>query len=37
LHELLNAALDSGFALTKVDEPGDRDPPLFLAFRATKR
>jgi SAM-dependent methyltransferase len=37
LHELLNAALDNGLALTTVDEPGDRDPPLFFAFRATKR
>jgi SAM-dependent methyltransferase len=37
LHELLNAALDNGFALTTLEEPGDRDPPLFLAFRATKR
>jgi SAM-dependent methyltransferase len=32
---LLNAIAGSGFAVTAVEEPGDADPPLFLALRAT--
>jgi len=36
LAALLNAALESGLALTELAEPGDTDPPLFLGFRAVK-
>jgi hypothetical protein len=36
LADLVNAIVH-GFALTDAEEPGDADPPLFLAFRATKR
>jgi ubiquinone/menaquinone biosynthesis C-methylase UbiE len=35
LAAFLNAFLDSGFALKEFEEPGDLDPPLFLAVRAT--
>jgi len=37
LAALLNAAIEGGFALTELAEPGDTDPPLFLGFRAVKR
>jgi SAM-dependent methyltransferase len=37
LSTLLNAAFASGLTITKLVEPGDRDPPLFLGFRAEKR
>jgi SAM-dependent methyltransferase len=37
LSQLVTALLDTGLTLTAVEEPGERDPPLFLAFRATKR
>jgi SAM-dependent methyltransferase len=37
LPTLLNTALESGLAIGEVIEPGDRDPPLFLGFRAQKR
>jgi SAM-dependent methyltransferase len=33
---LLNAVIRSGFAIAHVEEPGDLDPPIFLALRATK-
>jgi SAM-dependent methyltransferase len=33
---LLNAIIRSGFTITQVEEPGDDDPPFFLAIRATK-
>ena len=33
---LLNAIVSSGLAISHVEEPGDDDPPLFLAVRATK-
>jgi SAM-dependent methyltransferase len=38
LSSLYNAVVAGGFAVTALDEPGERDPPLFLvlsAFRAT--
>jgi ubiquinone/menaquinone biosynthesis C-methylase UbiE len=31
---LLNAIVRSGFTIAQVEEPGDADPPLFLAIRA---
>jgi SAM-dependent methyltransferase len=34
---LVNAIIDSGFMINAIEEPGDADPPLFLAFRTTKR
>jgi SAM-dependent methyltransferase len=37
LSRLVAAVLDSGLTLTRFDEPGERDPPLFLALRAEKR
>jgi SAM-dependent methyltransferase len=37
LAALLNATLQSGLTFTAFEEPGDRDPPLFLGFRAKKR
>jgi SAM-dependent methyltransferase len=36
LPELLNAAADSGLTLTRFEEPGFTDPPLFFGFRASK-
>lgn len=33
---LLNAIVDSGLAIAQVEEPGEADPPLFLAVRAEK-
>ena len=33
---LLNAIIRSGFTITQVEEPGDEDPPLFLAIRSMK-
>lgn len=33
---LVNALVSSGLAIAEVEEPGDTDPPLFLAFRLTK-
>jgi ubiquinone/menaquinone biosynthesis C-methylase UbiE len=36
LASLLNALITAGFAPQLFDEPGSRDPPLFLAFRAAK-
>jgi SAM-dependent methyltransferase len=38
LSSLYNAVVAAGFAVAALDEPGERDPPLFLvlsAFRAT--
>jgi SAM-dependent methyltransferase len=32
----LNAIIRSGFTIEQVDEPGDADPPIFLAVKATK-
>jgi SAM-dependent methyltransferase len=37
LSDLLNAVLDTGLILTRVDEPRAEDPPLSIAFRAEKR
>jgi len=37
LAALLNAVLDTGLILTRVDEPRTEDPPLSIAFRAEKR
>jgi SAM-dependent methyltransferase len=31
---LLNAIIGSGFTISKVEEPGEGDPPLFLAIRS---
>ena len=36
LAELVSAILDAGLTLVSLDEPGERDPPLFLALRAEK-
>jgi SAM-dependent methyltransferase len=36
LADLLNAVVRSGLGLTRVEEPGDDDPPLFLMLEATK-
>jgi ubiquinone/menaquinone biosynthesis C-methylase UbiE len=36
LASLLNALLAAGLTPELFDEPGTRDPPLFLAFRASK-
>ncbi len=33
---LLNAIVRSGLTITQVEEPGEADPPFFLAIRATK-
>jgi ubiquinone/menaquinone biosynthesis C-methylase UbiE len=33
----LNAIIRSGFTIEQVEEPGDADPPLFLAVKATRR
>jgi SAM-dependent methyltransferase len=33
---LLNAIVRSGFTIEQVDEPGDADPPLFLAVKSTR-
>jgi hypothetical protein len=32
----LNALLRSGLVLQEFEEPGELDPPLFLAVRATR-
>src|SRR4051794_11478062 len=37
LSHLIAGVLDAGLTLTTFDEPGERDPPLFLALRAEKR
>jgi SAM-dependent methyltransferase len=37
LSTLLNAAFESGLTISRVAEPGDRDPPLFFGFGAEKR
>ena len=37
LSELLNAVLDTGLVLMRLDEPRDEDPPLSIALRAVKR
>ena len=37
LARLVAGVLDAGLTLTTFDEPGERDPPLFLALRAEKR
>jgi SAM-dependent methyltransferase len=37
LSRLIADVLDAGLTLTTFDEPGERDPPLFLALRAEKR
>jgi hypothetical protein len=34
---LFNTIIDSGFTITRVEEPGDADPPIFLAVKSTKR
>jgi SAM-dependent methyltransferase len=34
LAHLLNAILGAGFTIERVEEPGDADPPLFLAIRS---
>jgi len=36
LADLVNAIIRSGFTITQVDEPGEADPPVFLALRSTK-
>jgi len=36
LADLLNAIIQSGFTVTRVEEPGEEDPPFFLAIRTTK-
>jgi SAM-dependent methyltransferase len=33
---LLNAIVNDGFTIERVEEPSDADPPLFLAVRSTK-
>ena len=33
---LVNAIIDSGLVINAIEEPGDSDPPFFLAFRTTK-
>jgi SAM-dependent methyltransferase len=33
---LMNAIVGSGFTISDVEEPGDADPPLFLAVKSTK-
>jgi len=33
---LLNAIIRSGFTITQAEEPGEADPPLFLAIRTAK-
>jgi SAM-dependent methyltransferase len=33
----LNAFIDSGFTIIRVEEPGSADPPIFLTVQATKR
>ena len=35
LADFLNTFLAAGFTLAEFDEPGELDPPLFLAVRAT--
>jgi SAM-dependent methyltransferase len=37
LASLFGALLDAGFALTAFDEPGERDPPLFIVLRCEKQ
>jgi len=37
LSRLIAGVLDVGLRLTAFDEPGERDPPLFLSLRAEKR
>lgn len=37
LAHLVAGVLDAGLTLTTFEEPGERDPPLFLALRAEKR
>jgi SAM-dependent methyltransferase len=32
----LNTIVSSGFTITQVEEPGDADPPIFLAVKSTK-
>jgi SAM-dependent methyltransferase len=36
LAELVTAILDAGLSLDAFEEPGQRDPPLFLAFRTRR-
>lgn len=36
LSQLVSAVVDSSLVLTAFEEPGERDPPLFLALRAEK-
>ena len=36
LADLLNAIIRSGFTIAQLDEPGEADPPFFLAIRAMK-
>jgi SAM-dependent methyltransferase len=31
-----NTIISSGFTITQVEEPGDADPPIFLAVKSTK-
>jgi SAM-dependent methyltransferase len=37
LSGLLNAIVESGFAIAEVREPGETDPPVFFAVRSIKR
>lgn len=37
LSGLFTSLLDAGFTLTAFDEPGERDPPLFLVLRLVKQ
>ena len=34
---LVNAIICAGFTITDVEEPGDADPPIFLALKTTKQ
>ncbi len=34
---LFTSVLEAGFTLTAIEEPGERDPPLFLVLRLEKR
>ena len=36
LSTLFTSLLDAGFTLTGFDEPGEREPPLFLVLRLVK-
>ena len=34
--DLLNAIIRSGLTIAQLEEPGEADPPFFLAIRAMK-